>query len=126
MDHPEAKFPISGMKKTEIDDSTLSVTLTVGQLKALVREEIEKAAGQNGQHGDELLSAETAAQRWDVPVSKIQDMARRGELPCVRLGHYVRFKPADLEQFIKDRSKALTRLPTQLRPVHKNLHRSQK
>jgi len=50
-------------KKANLDDSALSVTLTVGQLKALVREEIEKAAGQNGhQGGDRLLNAkETSA-----------------------------------------------------------------
>jgi len=47
-------------KKADIDDSTPSVHLTVGQLKALVREEIEKAAGQNGHQGDKLLDAEAA------------------------------------------------------------------
>ncbi len=49
-------------KKADIDDSTPSVHLTVGQLKALVREEIEKAAGQNGhQGGDRLLGAKEAS-----------------------------------------------------------------
>ena len=48
-------------KKADIDDSTLLVTLTTGQLKALMREEIEKA-GQNGQHGDKLLDAKQAAE----------------------------------------------------------------
>ncbi len=44
-----------------IDDSSLSVTLTVGQLKALVREEVEKAI-QNGHHGgDRLLGAKEAS-----------------------------------------------------------------
>jgi len=48
--------------KTNIDDSSLSVTLTVGQLKALVREEVEKAMGQNGrQGGDRLLGAKEAS-----------------------------------------------------------------
>ena len=92
-------------KKTILDDSAPSVTLTVGQLKALVREEAQKAVGQNGQHEGELLSAEAAAERWDVPVSKIRDMARRGELPCVRLGHYIRFKPEDLDRFVKEHRK---------------------
>ena len=49
-------------KKANIDDSSLSVTLTVGQLKDLVREEIEKAVGQNGRQGDELLDAKGAAE----------------------------------------------------------------
>ncbi len=47
---------------SEIDDSSLSVTLTVGQLKTLVREEVEKAMGQNGrQGGDRLLGAKEAS-----------------------------------------------------------------
>ena len=53
-------------KKANIDDSTPSVTLTVGQLKALVRGEIEKAVGQNGSTGDELLGAEKAAKILSV------------------------------------------------------------
>jgi len=51
---------MSELKKANIDDSTLSVTLTVGQLKALVREEVEKAVGQNGHQGDKLVDAEEA------------------------------------------------------------------
>ncbi len=50
------------VEKSVLDDSTLSVTLTVGQLKALVREEIEKAVGQNGHQGDKLLDAKEAAE----------------------------------------------------------------
>lgn len=81
------------------------MTLTVGQLKTLVRGEIEKAVGQNGHQGDSLLDVKGAAQRWSIPKSWILDMARRGELPCVRLGHYIRFKPEDLDLFVKERRK---------------------
>ncbi len=57
---------------------------------------------QNGHHEEgRLLSPEHAAERLDMPVSKIREMARRGELPCVRLGHYVRFSPSDLARFIE-------------------------
>jgi len=49
-------------ENANIDDSNLSVTLTVGQLKTLVREEVEKAMGQNGrQGGDRLLGAKEAS-----------------------------------------------------------------
>ena len=88
---------------TPSHDSALAVTLTVGELRALVREEIQ-AVHQNGQT-PELLSAETASKRWDIPVSWIRDMARRGELPHVKLGHYTRFKPDDLARFIQGRRK---------------------
>lgn len=48
------------------------------------------------------LDAKTAAERWGVPESWVYDMARQGKLPSVRLGHYVRFLPADLERFIAE------------------------
>jgi len=73
-------------------------------IRQAVREEIREAMGQNGQT-PELLSAETASKRWDIPVSWIRDMARRGELPHVKLGHYTRFKPDDLARFIQERRK---------------------
>jgi len=74
-------------------------------LRGLIREEVQ-AANQNG-HNDrngargELLTAKQAGERWNIPPSKIKAMARQGELPCVRLGHYIRFSPADLARFIE-------------------------
>ena len=56
-------------------------------------------------NGNQLLSAKAAADRWEVPESWIRDMARRGELPCVHLGHYVRFKREDLDQFVSEHRK---------------------
>jgi excisionase family DNA binding protein len=50
-----------------------------------------------------FVDARTAAERWQVPESWIYDMARQGKLPSVRLGHYVRFRPEDLERFIAER-----------------------
>ena len=51
---------MSKPEKADIDDSSLAVTLTVGQLRAVVRAEIEK--GQNGhQGGDRLLGAKEAS-----------------------------------------------------------------
>lgn len=72
--------------------------LLVEQIRAVVREEIAAASNGNG-HSPALLSAEAAAKLFEVPKSWISDAARRGELPSVRLGHYVRFKPDDLETF---------------------------
>ena len=89
------------IESIDIKDSSPSGSLTVGQLKELVRKETQAALGQNGQT-PELLSAETASKRWDIPVSWIRDKARRGELPHVKLGHYTRFKPDDLARFIQE------------------------
>ena len=75
-------------------------------LRNLMREEIRAAMSQNGHHdGNRLISAKEAAKRWDVPKTWIESMARRGELPCVQLGVYKRFKPDDLERFIKENRK---------------------
>jgi len=72
-------------------------------LRTLIREEIQAAQGQNGNHKEgQLLSPEHAAERLDMPVSKVRELARKGELRCTRIGHYVRFAPADLARFIED------------------------
>jgi excisionase family DNA binding protein len=73
--------------------------LLVEQIRQAVREEI-KAANGNGNRHPALLSAEAAAKHFDVPKTWISEAARRGELPSVRVGHYVRFKSEDLEAFI--------------------------
>ena len=87
-------------------------------LRPIVEEAVSGVVSQNS-HAVELLSAKTAAERWDIPVSWIRDMARRGELPCVKLGHYTRFKPDDLARFIqehrKEPSHLLPRNPTSVK-----------
>jgi excisionase family DNA binding protein len=47
-----------------------------------------------------LLSAHQAAGILSVRTSWIYDAARRGELPCVRLGKHVRFLRSDLECWV--------------------------
>jgi excisionase family DNA binding protein len=47
-----------------------------------------------------LLSANQAAGVLSVRPSWIYDAARRGELPCVRLGKHVRFLRSDLESWV--------------------------
>lgn len=47
-----------------------------------------------------LLSADQAAGILSVRPSWIYDAARRGELPCVRLGKHVRFLRSDLEGWV--------------------------
>ncbi len=86
---------IEAMKETNSNptqESTLAVSLTVGQLKALIREEVVKAVGRNGQADDRLQDAEQLAQRLNVPVSWIYEQSRLGNIPTIRLGRYIRFK----------------------------------
>jgi hypothetical protein len=36
--------------------------------------------------------------------SWVREQARLGNLPCIRLGHYVRFKPEEIERFVAART----------------------
>jgi len=99
---------MSEPKKADIDDSSLSVTLTVGQLKALVRVEIEKAVGQNGhQHSKPMepatpyLTIKEAAKLSRLGDSTIRLAIRRRQLRANQVGNRVIIKRTDLEQFVE-------------------------
>jgi excisionase family DNA binding protein len=47
-----------------------------------------------------LLTADAAAELLSVRTSWIYDAARRGELPCIRVGKHVRFLRSDLEEWV--------------------------
>jgi len=44
-----------------------------------------------------LLTAEQLAERWQVPKSHVWRLARRGAIPTVRLGRYMRFRLESIE-----------------------------
>ena len=76
------------------------------ELEEIVERVIKKAPNGSRHHDEDyLLDAKRAANHLGVPVSWVREKARCGELPCVHLGHYIRFKPEDLDQFIKDHRK---------------------
>ena len=39
-----------------------------------------------------------------VPTSWVREQARRGVIPCVRLGRYVRYRREDVERWIEERA----------------------
>ena len=47
------------------------------------------------------LDASQIARRLNVPEHWIRDRARRGEIPCERLGHYMRFRWPDVEAAVQ-------------------------
>jgi len=54
-------------EKANIDDSSPSVTLTVGQLKEIIRQEMQIASNGNGhQDGDRLLDADETSKILSV------------------------------------------------------------
>ncbi len=82
-------------------ESALAVSLTVGQLQVLIRDEVENALGQNG-HGKELLTAEDLAERLKVPLSWVYEQSRQDNIPTHRLGRYIRF---DLQEVLASQKK---------------------
>jgi len=86
-----------------LDDSSLSVTLSVGQLRFLIREEIEKAIGQNGSNGDTLLDAEKASKILSVSPDWLYRHATR--LPFTRkLGpRMLRFSYQGIQKWLASR-----------------------
>jgi len=94
---------MSDRKPTDIDDSRLSVTLTVGQLRAVVREEIEKASGQNGHQEDKLLDAAETCKVLSSSVDWLYRHANR--LPFTRkLGpRMLRFSEQGIQKYLATR-----------------------
>lgn len=50
---------------------------------------------------NQLLTAEQLALRWQIPKSHCYRLAREGQIPCVQLGRYRRFRLEDIEAFEK-------------------------
>ncbi len=90
-------------EKSVLNDSSLSVTLTVGQLKTLVREEIKKAVGLNGHQGDKLLDAEEACKVLSASPDWLYRHATR--LPFTRkLGpRMLRFSHQGIQKWLASR-----------------------
>ena len=69
---------------------------------------------------DRLLDARQAGDLLGVPGSWLLTQARRGQVPHVRLGKYVRFDPADLERWILSvkRGPKVTNEPNRVEPFN--------
>ncbi len=51
------------------------------------------------------MTAEDLAKLFNVPKSLFYELARRGELPHKRLGHYVRFNRSAVERWLAEQPK---------------------
>ncbi len=81
-----------------IQDSSLAVSLTVGQLRQLVREEIQAANGNASL--EPLLDAEDVAKILGVDTGYIYSLARAKKIPSVKLGKYRKFCPYQLKRWL--------------------------
>jgi excisionase family DNA binding protein len=80
--------------------SSLAVTLTVDELRELVREEIQAAVARVD--SPTLLPPEELAQKLNVPVSWVYEQSRQNNIPTHRIGRYIRF---DLREVIESQKK---------------------
>lgn len=49
-----------------------------------------------------LLTAQQVAEMLGVPASWVYEQSRRGRIPTVTLGHYRRYRPEAIEQWISE------------------------
>ncbi len=102
---------MSEANKSIIDDSSLVVTVTVGQLKALVREEVQAAMGQNnghvGQQPPTLLTVKELAKELKVKKSRVYDFTRnrKDPIPHIRIGRYPRFELSKVLTWLEEKKK---------------------
>jgi excisionase family DNA binding protein len=59
----------------------------------------------NGSH--RLLTAGQAAERLDVTLARLYELARTGTLPAVRIGRQIRFSPDALTDWIESGGQSL-------------------
>jgi len=102
---------MNGTNKINLEESTPAVTLTVGQLKALIQEGVEKAVGRNGygrvgsgrpsEASRPYLTVKEAAEMSRLAPSAIRLYIRKRELKAHRVGRRVIIKRIDLEGFLE-------------------------
>jgi len=72
------------------------------EIRRIVKEEIKVLKPDtNGDDSLTLLDLNQAAQRFNLPKSRITQAVKQGDLACVKVGHYLRFSPSDLREFIE-------------------------
>jgi excisionase family DNA binding protein len=59
----------------------------------------------DGKKTDNLLMAKPVSEWLNLPLPSLYDYARRGLVPCVRIGKNLRFRRSDIEKFIEDGGK---------------------
>jgi excisionase family DNA binding protein len=80
----------------------LLVTMTVDQLRELIRTEVRDAVAANPQQAQPPLSsltAKEAAAYLKIPDTMVRKRARNGELKCFYIGTEMRFDVCDLQAF---------------------------
>jgi excisionase family DNA binding protein len=86
----------------EIASRGAALTTLQGTLLSLVI--ARRDGNRDAMLADGLLDAPELARIFGVPESWIREQARQGHLPCLRLGHYMRFRLEEVERFLTERA----------------------
>ncbi|MGH7778927.1 MAG: helix-turn-helix domain-containing protein [Candidatus Binataceae bacterium] len=88
---------------TQLASRVAALKTLEGALLALMLSERIATSGSKNVNSA-LLSAPELAKLFGVPESWVREQARLGNLPSIRLGHYVRFRLEEVERFIAERA----------------------
>ena len=64
----------------------------------------QRIAARSFSNTSALLAAPELAKLFGVPESWVREQARLGNLPSIKLGHYVRFRIEEVERFLAQRA----------------------
>jgi excisionase family DNA binding protein len=95
----EDLFPLLGFGRTPNFGTSWSVEACAGFLRQEVAA-LERLAKPGAE--PELLSADDMARRLGLTKSRVYELARRKQLPSVRLGRLVRFPAGRVEEFLQN------------------------
>jgi excisionase family DNA binding protein len=88
---------------TKLASRVAALKTLEGALLALMLS--QRIANGDSRHlGSALMSAPDLAKLFGVPESWVREQARLGNLPCIKLGHYVRFRIEEVERFLRQRA----------------------
>lgn len=87
------------------------VTMTVEQLRELVRSELKAAMQSRGQAEAPapVLTSEEAARYLAMPVAVLRKRTARGEVPSFKVGAVLRYRREELDEWIKAGGKLETK-----------------
>lgn len=88
--------------------SDLLVTLTVDQLRDLIRTEIKAAIRERADAKPlaPILDSEEAADYLRMPVGVLRKRTAKGEVPSFKIGAVLRYRRAELDDWIANDGKA--------------------
>jgi len=100
-----ANVSLSTVEALELGKRSARETTLAKLLWALDRQEAVLTASATpaapaASQPDKLLRVEDVAARLDVPTSWVYHAAKEQLIPSVRVGYYVRFRAADIEEWI--------------------------